>query len=173
MTIIRRAAYAAALYLLAARSGPAQEPTDRETPGLGATRLALETRLQRGERGAHTAESSPGATGGGRGRASRRLPGARERPGAGRARGGGRIYGGRKAVPRAGRARREVDLGRRSAAARDERRPHARSAEPVRRRPVRRAGRAGQYLQHAALHRGLAQHSSDSVYPDANPQEMT
>ena len=58
MTIIRRAAYAAALCLLAARSGRAQEPTDRETPGLGATRLALETRLQRVERVAHTADSS-------------------------------------------------------------------------------------------------------------------
>ena len=58
MTIIRRAAYAAALCLLAARSGRAQEPTDREMPGLGASRPALETQLRRLEQVAETGDSS-------------------------------------------------------------------------------------------------------------------
>ena len=48
MIIIRRAAFAAVLCLLAAaRSVPAQQPTDRAPPGLGATRPALETELLR------------------------------------------------------------------------------------------------------------------------------
>ena len=59
MTIIRRAAVAAALCLLAAaRSGPAQQPTDRETPGLGATRPALEMQLQRLEQVVAAGDSS-------------------------------------------------------------------------------------------------------------------
>src|SRR6266545_904182 len=58
MTIIRRAACAAALCLLAARAVPAQQPTDRERPGLGATRPALETELLRLEQVAAAGDSS-------------------------------------------------------------------------------------------------------------------
>jgi len=58
MTIIRRAACAAVLCLLAARSGAAQQPIDQETPGLGASRLALEAQLRRVEQVAKTGDSS-------------------------------------------------------------------------------------------------------------------
>src|SRR5712691_2693555 len=60
MIIIRRAAVAAALCLFAAtRSAPAQQPTDRETPGLGATRPALEAELLRLAQVTAAGDSSP------------------------------------------------------------------------------------------------------------------